>query len=1585
MIRIFKTSLSSSSDSPEGLTTELGQQTSPGRRGFGPKSSGRRSPGGGASILANKRLTLPFLAFVAVLAAGLLFLMPGGLLQAQDSTTIEYAENGEDAVATFTAVDPEGATPITWSLATTGQVSAEADLGNADNADATHFTIDKDRMLKFTSPPDFENPSGEGAASNTYKVVVAASDAETDGETGYHKVTVTVTNVNEPGKVTLRSNTENGTPQYLVGAILTATASDGDITNGDQDFTADRPGEVTGVAWRWYRGGTEITGTDAQDNTYTLLPADAGQHIRAVVYYIVTGNVDQEMAEETTNYPVLMPRVGVNQLEFDPAAVSRTISEGDKGRNVGAPVTATGNHGTVRYTLSGTDSGRFEIDEKTGQITTDVDLDYEAAANAEDNCATTQNSCSVTVTASDSTGESTSTTATNLNATVTIMLTDVDEKPAFDGTGSQTVSVPENSTVLYGTANEGYSVTTKSDVTYTAMDPEGRTVNYSLTGPDASKFQINGTPPVLSFASKPDFEAKASADRDNVYMVTVRASVDGDTGERMVRVTVGDEDEGPDVSGPSTRNFAENGEDEVATFTAVDPEGATPISWTIAEAGTDHDGDDGPLTGADAADATHFTIDKDRMLKFTSPPDFENPSGEGAASNTYKVVVAASDAETDGETDGETGYHKVTVTVTNVNEPGKVTLRSNTENGTPQYLVGAILTATASDGDITNGDQDFTVDRADEVTGVTWQWYRGGTLIPDENSNEYTLLPNDADNPIRVLVRYQVAGSTRQENVSLTTDYPVLAARVGDNQLKFDPAAVSRTISEGDKGRNVGAPVTATGNHGTVRYTLSGTDSGRFEIDEKTGQITTDVDLDYEAAANAEDNCATTQNSCSVTVTASDSTGESTSTTATNLNATVTIMLTDVDEKPAFDGTGSQTVSVPENSTVLYGTANEGYSVTTKSDVTYTAMDPEGRTVNYSLTGPDASKFQISGTPPVLSFASKPDFEAKASADRDNVYMVTVRASVDGDTGERMVRVTVGDVDEPPEIMERGLGISGPSSVNYAEGHMDDAVGMFTARGPMKDMARWTLEGADARYFMVGTARGAMTELMFRRAPDYEMPRGRAMSDTNTNTYMVTLKAYDGTNMDTHDVTVMVTNTKEDGTVTLSSMTPAVGTAVTATLTDPDGSVMDATWVWETSSDMSTWAAGGGTETTSMDMKMSTYTPVMADDGMYLRATATYTDGYGGDTAMKTTTSAVVSNNVPMFAEGAAATRMVPENSAEGTNVGAPVTATDADSDTLTYMLSGDDAMYFDIDNMGQITVGMDTMLDYEAEKMTYMVTVTATDPDSASDSIMVTIKVTNMKEDGMVTLSPMNPVVGTAVTANLTDPDGGIMDITWQWSKSKDGDEMSIADGVTSDGAMSSYTPVEGDDGYRLMAKAMYTDGYGEDMATATTGMVASSNSAPEFGMEATTREVAENTAAGMNIGAPVMATDADDDTLTYTLGGSDMASFDIDAATGQLMTKDMLDYEMPRGEAMSETNTNDYMVTVTATDPDSASASIMVTIRVTDVEDELVARYDTNGTPGIQKDEVITAINDYLFGEGDAAISKADVIRLINMYLLG
>ena len=94
------------------------------------------------------------------------------------------------------------------------------------------------------------------------------------------------------------------------------------------------------------------------------------------------------------------------------------------------------------------------------------------------------------------------------------------------------------------------------------------------------------------------------------------------------------------------------------------------------------------------------------------------------------------------------------------------------------------------------------------------------------------------------------------------------------------------------------------------------------------------------------------------------------------------------------------------------------------------------------------------------------------------------------------------------------------------------------------------------------------------------------------------------------------------------------------------------------------------------------------------------------------------------------------------------------------------------------------------------------------------------------------------------------------------------------------------------------------------------------------TSREVAENTMAGRNIGAPVSAQDEDDDLLIYTLSGPDAASFGISRNNGQLKTRAALNYEVK----------NSYTVVVTATDPSGAAASILVTINVTDVDDPAV-----------------------------------------------
>ena len=71
--------------------------------------------------------------------------------------------------------------------------------------------------------------------------------------------------------------------------------------------------------------------------------------------------------------------------------------------------------------------------------------------------------------------------------------------------------------------------------------------------------------------------------------------------------------------------------------------------------------------------------------------------------------------------------------------------------------------------------------------------------------------------------------------------------------------------------------------------------------------------------------------------------------------------------------------------------------------------------------------------------------------------------------------------------------------------------------------------------------------------------------------------------------------------------------------------------------------------------------------------------------------------------------------------------------------------------------------------------------------------------------------------------------------------------------------------------------------------------NQRPAFpSSETRTRSVVENTPSNQNIGSPVAATDSNSgDTLTYSLGGPDAASFRIETSTGHLKSEAPLDHE--------------------------------------------------------------------------------------------
>ena len=193
-----------------------------------------------------------------------------------------------------------------------------------------------------------------------------------------------------------------------------------------------------------------------------------------------------------------------------------------------------------------------------------------------------------------------------------------------------------------------------------------------------------------------------------------------------------------------------------------------------------------------------------------------------------------------------------------------------------------------------------------------------------------------------------------------------------------------------------------------------------------------------------------------------------------------------------------------------------------------------------------------------------------------------------------------------------------------------------------------------------------------------------------------------------------------------------------------------------------------------------------------------------------------------------------------------------------------------------------------------------------------VKVTVTNEDEGGVVTLSKTQPRVGIAVTASVTDPDGSISGLTWQWSFSADANRADIArtteDGPIAGATSDTYTPKAGDVGGILTATASYFDGQSAPDIGKKTAMNLAGNAvamdtrnrAPVFadqdtetdGLQntMTTREVEENTKAiatdddmvedsADNVGSPVTANDPDPnaDPLTYTLGGADASKFRV------------------------------------------------------------------------------------------------------------
>ena len=1391
------------------------------------------------------------------------------------TTSTEFVENSALTVAVYDARDPEGETVI-WSL-------------SGDDADSFEITRG---ALSFLKSPDYE-------AKSQYSITVDASDG---GLTSSLNVNVTITNEDEAGAIDLSSQ------QPQADTPLTATLEDPD-------------GNLAGDTWVWENSTSNswsaISG--ATSRSYTPVDGDVDSFLRVTASY-TDGHGSGKSAQAKATHSVRAAPIQNTAPEFQGTTTSREVAENSgPGVNIGAPVTATDaqQNDTLNYTLSGTDESFFSIDSQTGQLKTSASLNHEG-----------KETYTVTVTASDPSNAKDT-------ITVTITVTDVDEVPEL--TGRTTVEHVETAT---GPVH-----------TFTAKDPEEGTITWGLSGDDEEDFTIAGGN--LNFASTPDLENPADADRNNVYRVTVEASdgtntstlavtvivigvnepavfpgattsrdvtentpadqnvgapvsasdpekddltytldgihrqhfdiatttgqiltkgalnyegtksysvtvsvtdgrnADGDTDtgtDASIQVTINvlDENEAPEITGLSSRNWDENATGTVATYSADDPENAT-ATWTV-----------------DGIDKAHFAITEEGVLSIDTVLDYENPA-DSDRNNVYQIAVQAAD---DGNISSS---YDVTINITNVDEDGVVQLSPS------QPEVGTLVNAELSD--------------PDGVTSVpTWVWRRSSTatglgtaVIANATASSYMPTTADEDNYLRATVSYtDQQGSDK--SASGVTANAVQAGPQTNNAPAFLPNTVRNVAENTVPEQPIGDPVAAQDaqSDDNLVYELGGTDADSFGFSTSTGQLYTKAALDYE-----------TKPSYTVTITVSDGKNVDNGVdTSTDDTITVTINVTDVNEPPVV--TGTTTTEYVENGTV--------------SVATYTAVDPESDNISWSPLGGDSGAFTMSAGG-VLSLVTPPDFETKEG------YQLTVNA-FDGElTGTLGVTVTITDVNEPPHV-------TGRTTITFVE----------TATGPVETFDANDPEEGDIIWEVLGTDAGDFTimdgALNFATTPNYQVGLN--------NTYAIIIQATDDANQsDSLHVTVIVTDVNQ-----VPEFPGATTTRDVSENLAPNQNVGSPVSADDPENDRLTYSLSG-TDSQHFEIATSSGQILTKSDLDYEGSRKSYTvtvsvtdsknaDGNDDprvDDTIVVTINVIDDDEAPVIT--GATTTSWNENA---TGTVATYTATDPENATTTWTVHGPDAAHYGIASRGHRNVNgdlyIDTMPDYE-DKPFYQVRVQASDGSNIAD-LYVTVTITNVDEPGVVALSLASPVVGTQINASLTDPDLVESATSWSWHRSSNKSSWDLITGASASG----YTPVNADEDKYLRATASYDDGHGagKGASSASDDKVPTTNSQPSFSPN-TIRSVDENTPAGQKIGDPVTATDDESDDLTYSMGGDDATHFDIATSTGQLMTKDPLNFE----------NKPSYSVTISVSDgkdvhnnaADTTDATIPVTVNVNNVNE--------------------------------------------------
>ena len=1058
----------------------------------------------------------------------------------------------------------------------------------------------------------------------------------------------------------------------------------------------------------------------------------------------------------------------------------------------------------------------------------------------------------IAVSALDSDGETGS-------IAVTVTVTNVDEPPEITLASAAGSDVTVSGSAVSVDENHADDL-----VGVTATDPESTHTDYTLAlgGTHSTSFTLNTG--VLSFTNPPDHEAR------EVYRLTLTASNASESSTRDVTVTVRDVDEPADItfsegSGVTVNDNAltvdENHDGTLATFRARDPENDQTLTYTWSTDPPDH-----------------FVI-RAGVLSFRNIPDYENPAG---GTNVYDITVSALGS------DGETGSITVTVTVEPVDEPPEITLASAAggavtvdENAVSvdENHTGDLVRVTATDPETIHTDYTLALGGTHSSSFTLNAGVLSFTSPPNHEAREVyrlTLTASNASESSTLNVTVTVRDVNEPADISFVATGGVT---VNDNALTVDENH-DRTLAT-FRARD-------PENDQTLTYTWSTDPPDHFVI--RAGVLSFKNIPDYEFPAGG-------TTSYDIAVSALDSGGMTGS-------IAVTVTVEPVDEPP-----GITLASAAGGDVTVRGSAVSVDENHAGDLVDVTVTDPDGIHTDYTLVlgGTHATSFTLNTG--VLSFTNPPDHEAR------EVYRLTLTASNASESSTLNVTVTVGDVNERPNIT--GMDEVTVNEVIEPRPGQVIAVGTYQKSDPDRpsQTTNWgpvgsseVLSGADSDAFAFDQQTGRLT---FASPPDYENGGGE---------YHVTLTANDGADPGTLDVTVNVANVEEAGTLALGARRGVNGEALVATLTDPD-TVATQTWKWQ----RSTSGTSGWTDIANADS--NSYTPGADDVGNYLRASVTYTDGTGpdettlpADTEFPTLNDAS-GNQPPTPPDPLPQVADVAENAPAGRNVVRVVFTDPEGESSLLYSLSGSDE--FAIGSSSGLIVVRSGGLNYE-EATSHSVTVRAEDSYGSAATVPITIGISDVNEaptaaDFVVTV-PEDETVDIDVVEMASDEDAGDTVTVARVERHPEAGTVAVNVGTND----ITYTPranYHGSDNFTYQVK----DGAGLSSNIATVAITIDPvNDAPVFSLTAPVpRTVSESATEDDSVGAPVIATDIDGDTPTYSLLGADASLFEIDSE-GQITV----------GALAMLVAQQTYEVTVEADDRSNEPnnrASIDVTITVT------------------------------------------------------